>query len=805
MPREIRKVAVLGAGVMGAGIAAHLANVGIPSYLLDIVPRELTEDEKKKGLTLESPEVRNRFAAQGLDNALKARPAAFYVPESADLITIGNFEDNLDWCGEVDWIIEVIIEKLDIKKSLLEKVEKHWKPGTIVSSNTSGISINAMLEGRSAEFKKHFLGTHFFNPPRYMKLLELIPARETDPEIVKYMKWFGETVLGKGIVMCKDTPNFIGNRIGVFGMLECLRYTTEKGYTVEEVDAITGRPMGRPKSATFRTGDIVGLDTLYHVASNVYDCMPTPEAKKPFEKPPILEEMMKRKWLGDKTKQGFYKVERNPDGSKTILALNLQTMEYVPQVKPDFPSLKAAKKVTDVGERLKMLVSAEDRAGQFVWAMTKKGLLYAASVAQEIADDIFSIDNAMKWGFNWELGPFESWDAIGLQESVSRMTAEGEEVPDWVKDLLESGRTSFYKEENGRKLYYDWKTRSYLPLPTDPRTFVLADIKKSRGIVCGNMDVSLVDLGDGVACLEFHSQAQAIGPGLIEGIYMALEEVAKPGWVGLVVGNQAQNYCVGANLLMVVMYANEGKFDDIAMASRQLQDALMAMKYFPKPVVTAPHSLALGGGCEIVMHGHRVVAAAETYMGCVEFGVGLLPAGGGCKELLLRNMESLPAGGPLPVDPLPAVARAFETIAMAKVATSGPESIKLGYMRPTDRISVSRDFHFHDAKQEVLGMAAAGFRPPKPAKVKVVGEDGRATLLAQTYQLFKGGYISAHDRLIANKIAYVLTGGQAPAGAEVSEQFILDLEREAFVELCREEKSRERMQYMLMNNKPLRN
>jgi 3-hydroxyacyl-CoA dehydrogenase len=790
---------------MGAGIAAHLANVGIPCYLLDIVPRELTEDEKKKGLTEKSPEFRNRLSAQGLETALKARPAAFHVPENDDLITIGNFEDNLDWCAEVDWIIEVIIEKLAIKQSLFEKVEKHWKPGIIVTSNTSGISINAMLEGRSPEFKKHFMGTHFFNPPRYMKLLELIPAKETDPKVVDYMKWFGETVLGKGIVMAKDTPNFIGNRIGVYGMLECLRYTTAKGYTVEEVDAITGRPMGRPKSATFRTGDLVGLDTLYHVAANVYDCMPTPEAKKPFEKPAILEEMMKRQWLGDKTKQGFYKVQRNPDGSKTILSLNLQTMEYAPQVKPDFPSLKAAKKVTDLGERMKMLCSADDRAGRFVWDMTKKGLLYAASVAQEIADDIFSIDDAMKWGFNWEMGPFESWDAIGVQESVSRMVAEGEEIPAWVKDLLESGKTSFYKAENGKRLYYDWKTGKYAPLPSDSRTFVLADIKKSKGVVCGNMDASLVDLGDGVACLEFHSQAQAIGPGLIEGIYMALEEIVRPGWVGMIVGNQAQNYCVGANLLMVVMYANEGKFDDIALASKGLQDALMAMKYCPKPVVTAPHSLALGGGCEIVMHGHKVVASAETYMGCVEFGVGLLPAGGGCKEILLRNMENLPATGPLPMDPLPAVGRAFETISMAKVSTSGPEGIKLGYMRTSDKISINRDFHFHDAKREVLAMAAAGFRPPKPAKIKVVGESGRATLEAFTYGMWKAGYISAHDRLIANKIAYVLTGGPAPAGAEVSEQFLLNLEREAFVELCREEKTRERMQYMLMNNKPLRN
>lgn len=805
MPREIRKVAVLGAGVMGAAIAAHLANVGIPCYLLDIVPKELTEDEKKKGLTLESPQVRNRFAALGLDAALKARPAAFHVPENAAYITIGNFEDNLGWVGEVDWVIEVVVEKLDIKRSLLEKVEKFWKPGTIVSSNTSGISINKMVEGRSPEFRRHFLGTHFFNPPRYMKLLEIIPGNDTDPAVVDYMARFGQDVLGKGIVMCKDTPNFIGNRIGVYGMLETLRIVTAQGYTVEEVDAVTGKAMGHPKSATFRTADIVGLDTLYHVATNVYECMPTPEAKAAFEKPPILEEMMKRKWLGDKTGQGFYKKVKKPDGSSEILSLNLQTMEYGPQTKPDFPSIKAGKKIPDLAERMRMLISADDRAGRLVWELTKKTLLYAGSVAQEIADDIVNIDNAIKWGFNYEAGPFEGWDGLGVPETVSRMVAEGHSIPRWIEEMLEAGHKTFYAEKDGKKCYYDWKTKSYVPLKTDPRMYVLADLKKSKGVVFENLDASLIDLGDGVLNLEFHSPNQAIGPDLIEMIHRSVEEVEKPGWVGLVVGNQAPNYCVGANLLMVVMYANEGKFDDIAMASKALQDALMRMKYCAKPVVTAPHSMALGGGAEIVMHGHKVVGSAETYLGCVEFGVGLLPAGGGCKELLLRNMENLPTNGPLPFDPMPAVARAFETIAMAKVSTSFPEAIKLGYLRKTDRCVANRDLQLYFAKQEVLAMAAAGFRTPLPAKIKVVGEPGRAVLEANTYMMWKAGYISSHDRLIANKIAYVLTGGEAPPGAEVSEQFILDLERQAFVELCKEEKSRERMQYMLMNGKPLRN
>lgn len=805
MPREIRKVAVLGAGVMGAGIAAHLANVGIPCYLLDIVPREPSEDEKKRGLTLESPEVRNRLARQGLDSALKSRPASFFLPENAELITIGNFEDNLSWVGEVDWVIEVVVERLDIKQSLLEKVEKYWKPGIIVSSNTSGISINKMVEGRSPEFRRHFLGTHFFNPPRYMKLLEIIPGRDTDPAIVDYLARFGRDLLGKGIVLCKDTPNFIANRIGVFGMVQVLRLATEQGYTVEEIDAITGRAMGRPKSATFRTADLVGLDTFVHVAKNVRECMPTPEAKALFDLPPVVEEMVKRGWLGEKTKQGFFKKVKAPDGSSEIHALNLQTLEYAPQQKPDFPSLKEAKRIPDLGARIKMLVSAQDRAGQFAWALMKKSLLYAASVAQEIADDVVSIDNAMKWGFNWEMGPFETWDAVGLAESVARMVAEGETIPDWVKELLESGKTGFYAEVDGTRCYYDWRTRSYVPVPTDPRVFVLADVKKSRGVVWGNSEASLLDLGDGVACLEFHSPNQAIGPELIDAIFRSLEEVDKDRWTGLVVANQAPNWCVGANLFLIVMFAQDGKLDEIDAVARRLQEATLAMKYFPKPVVTAPHGMVLGGGCELAMAGQRMVTAAETYMGLVEVGVGVIPAGGGCKEVLLRNMELLPATGPMPFDPLPAVARAFETIAMAKVSTSGPEARKLGYMRATDRVSVSRDLHIHDAKQEVLNMAAAGWRPPRPARIKVVGESGRAALEAFAYGMWKGGYITDHDRLIAGKVAYVLTGGPAPAGAEVPEQFILDLEREAFISLCREEKTLARMRHMLTVGKPLRN
>ncbi len=797
--RRISKVAVLGAGVMGSGIAAHLANVGIRCYLLDIVPAELTDEERKRGLTLQDRQVRNRLAATGLERALKARPAAFYVPEQASLITVGNLEDDLEWLSEVDWIIEAVVERLPIKKSLFEKVAKYRRPGTIVSSNTSGISVNAMIEEMDEDFRRHFLGTHFFNPPRYMKLLEIIPTRDTDPDVVEFMRRFSTDVLGKGVVIAKDTPNFIANRIGTFGMLATIRIMLSRGYRIDEIDAITGPAMGRPKSASFRTLDLVGLDTFVHVAGNVRENVEDPAEKEAFSIPDFVQEMLKRGWLGEKSGQGFYKKIKR-DGQSQILTLDYTSMEYVPREKPRIESLGKAKGIQDVGQRVKHLLEAGDRAGSFVWEVLKLTLLYTAKVTPEIADDILSVDNAMKWGFNWELGPYELWDAIGVKESVERMAAEGEQIPAWIQEMLDAGHTSFYMDRR----MYDFRGRQYVEMPTEPRVMRLAAIKKGESVVKRNTDASLVDLGDGVACLEMHSPNQAITPDFVKMIYESLEEVDR-NFVGLVISNQAKNFCVGANLLLLLMEIGQGNWDGIQSMVKAFQDATLAMKHFHKPVVAAPFGMTLGGGCEIALAAHRIQASAETYIGLVEFGVGLLPGGGGNKELLLRHLEAVPSDGQIPFDLTPYVARVFEQIAMAKVATSAHEAKKMRFLRPSDNISVNGDFLLYDAKRTVLDMVRDGFRPPAPARIKVLGEAGRAALEAMTYNMMKGGFISEYDKFIADKIAYVLTGGEAPAGSEVSEEYLLELEREAFVDLCRQEKSQERMRHMLSTGKPLRN
>ncbi len=802
MNRRINKVAVLGAGVMGSAIAAHLANVGIPSYLLDIVPGELTSEEQSRGLTLGSPEVRNRLAIQGIQNCLKARPAAFFEAGLAGLVTPGNLEDNLAWLGEVDWIIEAVVERLDIKQELMRKVAAHRRPGTIVSSNTSGISINRISEGLPPEFRQHFLGTHFFNPPRYMKLLEIIPAADTLPEIVAFMVAFGEKTLGKGVVMAKDTPNFIANRIGVFGMMQTMRVMQEKGFEVDEVDAVTGPAMGRAKSATFRTADLVGLDTLLHVARNVHDNVP-PEERPFFEPPEFLKELVARGRTGEKAGQGFYRKVKGPEGSE-ILTLDWRTLEYRPRLKPDFPSLGATRRVSAAAERVKTLVESNDRAGELAWELTKRGLAYTAGLLPEIADDLVSVDQAMKWGFGWDAGPFEIWDALGVEAAVRRMESEGTEVAAWVKEMLATGHPSFYSHIDGQKAYYCLLCRKYVPLPKRPEVIVLKDLRAARPAVRGNTDASLLDLGDNVACLEFHSPNQAITPDLIRMIHESLEEVDR-NFVGLVIGNQARHFCVGANLLLIVMEATNQNYKGIEQAVEAFQQACMALKYFGRPVVAAPHGMALGGGAEIIMAAHRVVASAELYMGLVEFAVGLVPGGGGNKEVLLRQLEGVPEDTPVPMDLLPLVARAFQTIAMAKVSTSAREAQKLCLLRAADRVVANQDFLLHQAKQEVLAMVEAGFRPPPPARIRVLGETGLAALQAQTYNMLKGGHISEHDKYIADRIATVLTGGPVAAGTVVTEQYLLDLEKEAFLDLARHEKSLERMRHMLSTGKPLRN
>lgn len=798
MGREIKKAAVLGAGVMGAAIAAHLANVGVPTLLLDIVPRQLTEEEQKKNLTLDDPVVRNRFSARGKEGVVKSRPAALYLKDDAELISVGNFEDDLPQLADADWIIEAVVENLAIKQDLLKKMEKYRRPGAILSTNTSGISVNAICEGLSLETRQHFLGTHFFNPPRYMKLLEIIPARDTRPEVVEFMAWYGERVLGKGVVMAKDTPNFIANRIGVHGIIAIIKAMQEMGLSVEEVDAVTGPVMGRPKSASFRTLDLVGLDTFVHVARNVCEQVSDPQEKAELEVPAFLLEMVQRGWLGDKTRQGFYRRTRD---KKEQLVLDYRTLEYIPSSKVKLGSVEAAKSAGGLKERLNALVYAADSAGQLAWQVTKKVLLYSSRRLPEIADDIVAVDNAMKWGFNWQLGPFETWDAIGVEKSARRMQEEGEELPPVVKDLLASGRKSFYTRIDGRLHYFDFSSREYRPAAARPELIILKSLKDQQKVIHSNPGASLIDIGDDVVCLEFHSPNNAIGQDIVDLIKWAVPEVEK-NYRGMVIGNQASNFCVGANLMLILMEAQDENWDAIEEIVRDFQYGLLRMKYSRRPVVAAPFGMTLGGGLEVCLSAHRVRAAAETYMGLVELGVGVIPAGGGCKEVLLRNIEGVFDDK---VDLQPMVNRAFETIAMAKVSTSGPEGKKIGYLRAADGISVNRDYLIHDAKQTVLAIDREGFVPPRPKKIRVIGRNGYALLCLAAYTMKMGGFISEYDEHLAKKVAYVLSGGNLPANSLVSEEYLLDLEREAFMSLVGEPKTQARMEHMLAKGKPLRN
>ncbi len=802
MAFKIRKAAVLGAGTMGATIAAHLANVGIPCYLFDIVPKELTEQEKAAGLTLEDKKVRDRLAAQSIENLKKMRPAPFYDSKDAALLTPGNFEDDLDKLSEVDWIIEVVVENLDIKKKLMAQVEQHWKEGTIVSTNTSGISVNQMVENCSDNFKKHFMGTHFFNPPRYMKLLEIIPCEKSDPEALKFMERFCEEKLGKGVVFAKDTPNFIANRIGVYGMVVTTRLMEEDGLSVEEVDAITGPAMGRPKSASFRTLDMVGLDVFLHVAQNVRDNISEDWEIKDFEMPEFTQTMAEKGWLGDKTKGGFYKVEKSAEG-KNILALDYKTMDYRPRQKAKYGSIDATKNVEGVGQKLKTLVEGKDKGAEFAWKVVKPVLIYSAVKLGEIADDVVAVDRAMRWGFNWDLGPFEQWDALGVKEAAERIEKDGNEVPAVIKEMLDAGFTSFYKKENGKTLYYDFKEKTYKDLQPRPGVIILDDLREQNKVVKSVSGASLVDIGDNILCLEFHSPRQAIGPDVVSMLFKAVEEVEK-GWDGLVIGNQARNFCVGANLMMILMEAQADEWDEIDLIAHQLQQSLMRIKYCEKPVVAAPHGMTLGGGYEVIAHAHRIRPAAETYMGLVEVGVGVVPAGGGCKEMVLRSVENVQDSKNIS-DLLPFVQQAFETVAMAKVATSAKEGYMYNYMRPQDSITINGDRHIYEAKNVVMAMNLEGFKPPERKKIRVVGEPGYAAMKTGIYLMKEGNYISEYDAYLGEKLAYIFSGGRLPANTWVDEQYLLDLEREVFLHLCGQPKTQERMMHMLQTGKPLRN
>ncbi len=801
--RDIRRVGVLGAGTMGARIAAHLANANIPSVLLDIVPTELTHEEQVKGLTLADVKVRNRFAQAGLHAALKSRPAAFFVPEAASMITIGNFEDNLAWIRDCDWIIEAVTEDLGIKRSLLEKVQPLRAPGAIVSSNTSGISIAGIAAGFPDDFRRHWLGTHFFNPPRYMKLLEVIPTHETLPDVVDAISHFGEVTLGKGIVIAKNRPNFIANRIGTFITLNVLRIMQQDGYSIEEIDALTGPAMGLPKSATFRTLDIVGLDVLAHVVKNLRENLPDDERQDVFGTPAFIAHMLEHKLLGDKTKQGFYKKVKGGEESE-ILTLDLNTFHYRERHRPKFASLDMARNIEDVRQRVASLVQSPDRAGQFYRKCLGDMFHYAASRIPEISDDIVAVDNAMKWGFNWECGVFELWDAVGVGKTVEGWRAENRPVPPLVEKLLASGKKTFYQQSDGTTCYFDFSSGGCRPLLDRPGMILLPSLKARQREIKRNAGASLIDLGDGVVCLEFHSKMNSIGEDTVQMIHAGLKALNE-GFDAMVVGNQGANFSVGANLMLVLMGIQEGEWDEVQRAVRAFQGANMALKYAPKPVVAAPFGLTLGGGTEISLHCARVRAAAETYMGLVEVGVGLIPAGGGTKEMLVRAMDNVPKDEE--ADPFVHVKEIFTSVGMAKVSTSAEEARRLRYLSSRDSISMNRDRQIADAKQLALDLVKLGYRPGKPREdILVLGQAAFAKMKLGLHLMRQAEYVSDYDVVVGTHLAKVLSGGgEFTSPQHVSEQYLLDLEREAFVSLCGQKKTVERMQHMLKKGKPLRN
>ncbi len=765
----IRRVAVLGAGTMGSRIAAHFANAGISSILLDV--------------TLEA-------AKKGVETAIKQRPGAFFVDSSAAMITTGSFDNDLPKVADCDWIIEAVTENLEIKRSLWSKVEKLRKPASIISTNTSGIPLRQIAEGFTAEFRRHFLGTHFFNPPRYLHLLEVIPGPATDPEILGFVSQFADRRLGKGVVPCKDTPNFIANRIGSFFGGTIAKITTEGDYTVEEVDAITGSLIGLPNSASFRLLDIVGLDVWSFVGTNLYHAVPEDPWRDRFLMTPTQQKMIELKWLGDKTGQGFYK---RVGKEKEIHAMDLKTMEYHRAAKVKFPSAEAAKNIEDLAERLRVLVKADDRVGKFLWGLYSDLFLYSAERVPEISDRIVEIDRAMRWGYAHKLGPFELWDALGFEDVCQRLESDNRAIPENIQKMRASGAKSLYRfaDSNGKPgtEYFDLNTAAYKKLEDRPGLIVIADEKRARGVVKKNAGASLVDLGDGVLCVEFHSKMNSLGEDQFSMLYAGLDETAK-NFEAMIIANQGENFSVGANLMLVMLAAQEGEWDELNLAIKRFQDVNMALKYAAKPVVAAPFARSLGGGCEIPMHCARVQASAETYIGLVEVGVGVIPAGGGCKELILRFNDAR---------------RAFETIGMAKVSSSAEDARALGFLRDCDEISMNPNRLIGDAKALALSLVR-DYQPGSPrTDVKVGGENAFAMLKLGAWTMRQGGYISDYDVVVAEKLATVLSGGRLTGEQTVSEQYLLDLEREAFLSLCGNPKTQERIQFMLKTGKPLRN
>ncbi|EAQ40329.1 3-hydroxyacyl-CoA dehydrogenase/enoyl-CoA hydratase family protein [Dokdonia genika] len=799
--RRIKKVAVIGSGIMGSGIACHFANIGVDVLLLDIVPRELTAKEEAKGLTLQDKVVRNRMVNDSLTAALKSKPSPIYNQAFAKRISTGNLEDDIAKVKDVDWIIEVVVERLDIKKQVFENLEKHRTPGTLITSNTSGIPINFMSEGRSEDFQKHFCGTHFFNPARYLKLFEIIPGPKTDQSVLDFLNNYGEQYLGKTSVVAKDTPAFIGNRIGIFSIMSLFHTVKDMGMTVEEVDKLTGPVIGRPKSATFRTVDVVGLDTLVHVANGIAENCPNDERKSLFELPGFISTMMENKWLGSKTGQGFYKKSVNEAGKKEILTLDLDTMEYRSNKKAKFATLELTKNIDSVYDRFKVLVGGKDKAGEFYRKSFAHLFAYVQNRIPEITDELYKIDDAMKAGFGWEHGPFQIWDAVGVEKGIELMKAEGLEVATWVTDMIAAGSETFYSVKNGATYVYSASAKAHVKKPGQDSFIILDNIRKQTEVF-SNTGVSVQDLGDGILNVEFRSKMNSIGGDVLAGVNKAID-LAEKDFDGLVVGNQGTNFSVGANIGMIFMFAVEQEYDELNAAVKYFQDTCMRLRYSAIPTVVAPHGMTLGGGCEMTLHADRVVAAAESYIGLVEFGVGVIPGGGGSKEMALRASDKFDKGDVQ----LNVLQEHFLTIGMAKVSTSAHEAYDLNILKHgKDLVVVNRDRQIATAKAVARQMADMGYtQPVKRNDVLVLGKQALGMFLVGTDSMQASNYISEHDKKIANKLAYVMAGGDLSEPTRVSEQYLLDLEREAFLSLATERKSLERIQHMLQKGKPLRN
>ncbi|MEL6864019.1 MAG: 3-hydroxyacyl-CoA dehydrogenase/enoyl-CoA hydratase family protein [Bacteroidota bacterium] len=796
-PRRIKKVAVLGSGVMGAGIACHFANIGLEVLMLDIVPFDLSEEEQS------NPKARNRVVDAAMKAALKAKPAALYSKNFAHQIKTGNFDDNFAEIADADWIIEVVIERLDIKKQIFEKVDQYRKKGSLVTSNTSGIPIHLMMDGRSEDFKRNFCGTHFFNPPRYMRLLEVIPTPQTDPAVTDFFMNYGDVYLGKQTVLCKDTPAFIANRVGVYAMAKIYQLTEELGLSIEAVDKLTGPAIGRPKTGTFRLGDLVGHDTAAKVIQGIKDNCPEDEQAGAFEIPKYLQFLLDNKFLGNKTKKGFYEKtkQRDEKGRPVILALDLETLEYKPSVRPSLPSLKAAKQIESLSKRIHSFFSAEDKGGELVRRSLLGLFAYVSNRIPEITDHLFSIDDALRAGFAWKVGPFQYWDMVGVEKGIELAEAQGEKIAQWVKDMVAAGHTSFYKVENGVSKYYDIHTKSYQTV-AGTESFIVLDNQREKAPVFKNSEVVLHDIGDGVLCLEFISKMNAIGEGILRGINEAIQIAEEGQWKGLVIGNNAEHFSVGANLMMIGMYAFQQEFDELNMAVDLFQQTTMRCRYSSVPVVVATQGYTFGGGCEILMHCDAAAVAAESYIGLVEAGVGLIPGGGGTKEFALRLADSFFEGDVQ----IPKLIEKCKTIAMAAVSTSAHEGYGHGYLiKGRDEVVMNTSRNIGEAKKKVLELADNYTQPAPKNNIKVLGRTGLGAAYTFANELLLGNYGSEHDILIAKKAAYVLCGGDLTGPQEVSEQYLLDIEREAFLSLCGTKKTMERIQHMLQTNKPLRN